>query len=135
MPAAEHVISTLTLEEITATFRVQDPGDSYFSLQLFGQVNNATTCTLQLQLTTTGCQDLKKLVAAALAQGLPRRVAASKCPAASQAAKDLLPNVFLCTSGKTPSISPPEVLAGVQGGKPMILTESRTTILNITIQS
>lgn len=36
MPVAEHVISTLTLEEITATFRVQDPGDSYFSLQVFG---------------------------------------------------------------------------------------------------
>lgn len=80
-----------------------------------------------------GCQDHKKLVAAALAQGLPRIVVASKCPAASQTAKDLLPNISLCTSGETPSTLPHEIRAGVQGGKPMILIESRAAILNTTI--
>lgn len=79
-----------------------------------------------------GVKILKSLLQAALAQGLPRRVAACKCPAARQAAKDLLPNIFLCTSGETPSISPPEVKTGLQDGQPMILTESRTAIQNIT---
>lgn len=97
MPVAEWVNTTLTLEETTATFRVQDPGDSYYSLQVFGLSKQCN----HNKLTTTGCQDLKKLVAAALAQGLPRTVVTSKCPAASQAAKDLVPNISLCTSGET----------------------------------
>lgn len=36
MPVAEQIISPLTLEEITATIREQDPGNSYFSLQVLG---------------------------------------------------------------------------------------------------
>lgn len=54
-----------------------------------------------------GAQDLKRLVTAALGQGLPQVAVVSKGPAVDQLTKDLLSNISLCTPGKTPSTSAP----------------------------